>query len=220
MKENLTFDMKNTLLWFRTNSLKVNAGKLQFMMLNRKNHRRQLMVINSITVKESNEVILLGITIDNKQVFKKYIENLCRIAQYKLHVLTRIRKYLTLDTAILLGNTFIKSKFNYAPLTWMFCRKTLFHKIENFHHRTLKVIYQSEESYENLLLGSSSVSIHQKHLRFLVTEIYKSTTQINPKFMWPYFTYNNISYYLRKGPILYLPSTYTAYYGTNFVLIY
>ena len=186
IKENLTFDMKNILLWFRTNSLKANAGKFQFMILNRKNHRRQQMVINSITVKESNEVILLGITIDNKLVFKKHIENLCRTAQYKLHALTRIRKYLTLDKAILLGNTFINSQFNYAPLIWMFSRKTLYHKIEKIHHRTLKVIYQSEESYENLLLESSSVSVHQRHLRFLVTEIYESMTQINPEFMWPY----------------------------------
>ena len=38
------------------------------MILNRKNHRRQRMVINSITVKESNEVIL-RYTIDNKLVF-------------------------------------------------------------------------------------------------------------------------------------------------------
>ena len=152
------------------------------------------MVINSITVKESNEVILLGITSDNKLVFKKHIENLRRTAQYKLHALTSIRKYLTLDKAILLGNTFINSQFSYAPLIWMFCRKTLYHKIEKIHHRTLKVIYQSEESYENLSLESSSVTIHQRHLRFLVKEIYKSPTQINPEFMWPYFTYNNISY--------------------------
>ena len=53
----------------------------------------------------------------------------------------------------------------------MFSRKYLYHKIEKIHHRTRKVIYQSEESYENLLLESSSVSIHQRHLRFLVTEI-------------------------------------------------
>ena len=78
IKENLIFDMKNVLFWFRTNSLKAIAGKFQFMILNQKNQRRQQMVINSITVKDSNEVILLGITIDNKLVFKKRIENLCR----------------------------------------------------------------------------------------------------------------------------------------------
>ena len=179
IKENLTFDMKNILFWFRTNSLKANAGKFQFMILNQKNHRRQQMVINSITVKESNEVILLGITIDNKLVFKKHIENLCRTAPYKLRALTRIRKYLTLDKAILLGNTFINSQFNHARLIWMFSRKTLYHKIEKNHHRTLKVIYQSEESYENLLLESSSVSVHQRHLRFLPSRREMSLRDLN-----------------------------------------
>ena len=187
IKENLIFDAKNILFWFGTNPLKANARKFQFMILNQKHHRRWRMVINSITVKERNEVISLGITIDNKLVFKKHIESLCRTAQYKLHALTRIREYLTLDKAILLGNMVINSQFNYAPLIWMFCRKTLYHKIEKIHHRTLKVIYQPEESYVNLLLKSSSVSEHQRHLRFLITEIYKSTTQINPEFMWSYF---------------------------------
>ena len=54
-------------------------------------------------------------------------------------------------------------------------------------------------------------------MRFLVTEIYKSATQINPEFMWPYFTYNNITYNLRKWPILYLPSTHSTHYRTNSV---
>ena len=76
----------------------------------------------------------------------------------------------------------------------MFCRKL--YKIEKNHHRTLRAIYQYEEFYESFLLKSSSVSVHQKHLHFLVTEIYKSTTQINPEFTWFYFSYNNISYNL------------------------
>ena len=90
--------MKNILLWFRKNLLKANAGKFQFMILNWENHRRQRMVINSIIVKESNEVILLGIKIDNKLVFINHIENLCRTAQYKLYGLTGIRKHLTLQS--------------------------------------------------------------------------------------------------------------------------
>ena len=73
--------MKNILFWFTTNSLKTNAGKFQFMILNRKNQRRQRMVINAITVEESNEAIFLGIGIDNKLVLKKHVENLCRTAQ-------------------------------------------------------------------------------------------------------------------------------------------
>ena len=92
---------------------------------------------------------------------------------------------------------------------------TLYSKIEKIHHRTLKVIYQSNDTYENLLLQSNTVSVHQRHLRFLMIEIYKSISQLNPQFMWSFFTHKDIPYNLRKGPILGLPKTHSFYYGTN-----
>ena len=64
-------------------------------------------------------------------------------------------------------------------------------------------------------LSSNSVSIHQRHLRFLVTEIFKSMSQFNPEFMWSFFKPKKLSYNLRKGPILNLPRTQYNYYGTN-----
>ena len=73
----------------------------------------------------------------------------------------------------MLGNAFIDSQFNYAPLIWMFCRKGLYLKMQKIHHKTLKVIYQSNKTYEELLELSETVSIHQQRLRFLVTEANK-----------------------------------------------
>ena len=93
--------------------------------------------------------------------------------------LRRIRKYLTLDKAKLLGNTFIDSQFNYPPLMLMFCHKTTYLKMQKIHHKTLKAIYQSDASYDDLLQLSNSVSHHQRHLRLLLTEIYKSTGTSN-----------------------------------------
>ena len=55
---------------------------------------------------------LLGLTIDKELNFSKHIDKLCRNAQYKLHALRRIRKYLSLEKAKMLGNTFIDSQFN------------------------------------------------------------------------------------------------------------
>ena len=48
----------------------------------------------------------------------------------------------------MLGNAFIDSQFNYASLLWMFCRKPLYSKIEKIDHKTLKVIYESNDTYE------------------------------------------------------------------------
>ena len=210
IKENLVSDTKSILNWFRLNSLKTNPGKFQFMILGDRSHHKHELKINSIKFEASDDVLLLRITIDKKLTFKQHVENLCRKAQYKLHALRRTGKFLTIEKAKMLGNAFIDSQFNYAPLLWMFCRKTLYSKIEKIHHRTLKFIYQLNDTYENLLLQSNTVSIHQRHLRFLMIEIYKSISQLNPQFMWSFFTHN-----LRKGPILGLPKTHSFYYGTN-----
>ena len=97
----------------------------------------------------------------------------------------------------------------------MLCRKKFYSKIEKIHHRALKVIYGKDNSYNNLLLSSNFVSIHQRQLCFLVTEILKSISQINSELMWSLFKQEKLFYYLRKRPILNLPRIKSTYYGTN-----
>ena len=61
------------------------------MILGKKNRLKYSLKIESIIVKESDEVQLLGITMDKALNFKEYIENLYRTVQYKLHALRRIK---------------------------------------------------------------------------------------------------------------------------------
>ena len=68
------------------------------------------------------------------------------------------------------------------------------------------------------MLHSNEVSIHQKQLRQLATEIYKSLTDLSPEFIKPFFTVKELLYNLRNGHILNLPSAQTTYYGTNSIL--
>ena len=96
--------------------------------------------------------------IDKNLTFKKHIDNLVRKAQYKLHALRRIRKFLTIEKAKILGNAFIESQFNYAPLICMFCRKTFHSKTEEIHHKTSKVIYGIDDSYNKLLLCNNCLN--------------------------------------------------------------
>ena len=89
--------------WFKINSLKANPGKFQFMVLGNKDERSFNIHINNVQIKNSNEVTLLGIKIDKNLTFKNHISELSR-ASYKLHTLSRIRKYLTVDKAKLFAN--------------------------------------------------------------------------------------------------------------------
>ena len=61
------------------------------------------------------------------------------------------------------------------------------------------------------------MSLHQRHLRFLLTEIYKSTGPLNPQFMWPYLKYREVPYNLRWGPVLFIPPARSTTYGINYV---
>ena len=55
--------------------------------------------------------------------------------------------------------------------------------MKNIYHKTLRVIFQSDESFENLLNFDNSVSLHKGHLSFLATETFKSVSKANPQFM-------------------------------------
>ena len=155
------------------------------MILGDKTFYKYILKINSTSVQSSDDVALLGVMIDKNLSFKKHVDNLIRKVQNKLHALRRIRTFLTIEKVKILGNTFMDSQFNYAPLIWMFCMKTLYSKIGKIHHRTLKVVYGIDDSYKNLSLTSNSVSIHHTYLRFVVTQIFKSISQINPELWCP-----------------------------------
>ena len=156
------------------------------------------------------------IQIDKNLTFKRYISELCRRALYKLHTLRRIRKCLTIEKAKLLANFFVNSQFNYAPLMWMFANKYSIDSILKIHKRTLQIVSDVyDKSYENLLNRSDDISIHQKHLRYLAIEVYKSLTMLNPGFMWNFFERNHTPCNLRRGDLLLLPPAKSIRYGVN-----
>ena len=98
-----------------------------------------MIIINTTKIEESKKVVSLGITSDNLLPINEHIDNLCRTANYKLHALRRIRKYLSLGKAKKLCNAFINSLFNYVPLVWM-QKKKQYLKIQKIHHNTLKIL--------------------------------------------------------------------------------
>ena len=72
-----------------------------------------------------------------------------------------------------------------------------------------------EKSYNDLLIFNRDITIHQKHLHFLATDVYKSVNNLNPEFMWNYFNFSALPYELRKGNKVNLPQTRTCRYGIN-----
>ena len=69
-----------------------------------------------------------------------------------------------------------------------------------------------------VIVYNNEVSIHQKQLRILATEVFKSLADLNPDFMKSYFTIQEIPYCLRNGNFLKIRSARSTRYGTNPIL--
>ena len=54
------------------------------------------------------------------------------------------------------------------------------------------------KNYDEHLWDKNEVSIHQRHLRALICEVFKSLNNMNPEFMWSYFAFKNITYNIKK----------------------
>ena len=84
--------------------------------------------------------------------------------------------------------------FSYCPVIWMFRSGKMDHRINSIHKRALKLVYEDSHNltFQELMTKEKSVSVHQKNLQLLATEIFKSKIGGSPELM------NNIFHFLDK----------------------
>ena len=93
-----------------------------------------------------------------------------------------MRPFVTEEKAITLSNSFVLSHFYCCPLIWVFCEKKAHSAIRKVYYRTLKIIYNDFYAlFDEPLKINKSKSIHNRHLEFLLIEIFRSLNHLNPK---------------------------------------
>jgi hypothetical protein len=205
---NLEDDMKIILNWFDINSMVANACKFQFMILGYKYRRKLCLDINGKRVVNSKEVVLLGITIDEKLTFNNHIEKITKKANNYTKSLKRISISVTNENTNILINTFFCSCFTYCPLIWMSCSKTANRKIESSQRRALRITNNTNSTNRPV-----TQSIHVKNLHFLMKEIYMSLNKLNPKFMWDFWVKKPNVFNLRQNDALIIPKPRAETFG-------
>ena len=78
--------------WFESNYMKLNTDKCHLLVSGYK-HECVFAKIGNHKIFESNNVKLLGITIDNELRFDKHVSNLCLKANRKLSALGRLARF-------------------------------------------------------------------------------------------------------------------------------
>ena len=105
--------------WFETNYMKLNTDKCHLLISGNKNEQMWAKLDRDIFC-ESNDVKLLGITLDSNLNFDKHVSNLFSKANRQLSALTKVAKFLPFKKRRILFKAFTESQFKYCPLVWMF----------------------------------------------------------------------------------------------------
>ena len=86
-------------------------------------------------------------------------------------------------------------------------------RINKIHERALRIAFKDTSlKFEDLSMKVASVTVHQRNLQLLITEIYKTKHDLNPKFMGETFVERNISFNLRGNNHLTVPIPRTNAY--------
>ena len=99
----------------------------------------------------------------------------------------------------------------------MFHSRRMEHRINIIHERALCLIYPSDSklTFEELLEKNKTVSIHQKNLQVLATEIFKAKLNISPEILKELFSFNVRNYNLRSQSTLKRIKPNSVYFGSE-----
>ena len=113
----LTNESENLFRWFDINFLKSYPDKSHLSAGDEDNLE---ISIGDVTIKNSKEEKLLGITVSSDFSITKHVSNLYRKFSKKLHAFARISHFMSLHKRRNVMKAFLESEFGYCPSVWIF----------------------------------------------------------------------------------------------------
>ena len=102
----------------------------------------------------------------------------------------------------------------YCPLIWMFYSKIDMQRVEKVQYKNLQVVCNNYVvTYDKPLAMDNKLKIHQRHLKFLITEILNSKNKLNPSFVLKTYKEKSTPYSLRRDISILIPNANTHKYG-------
>ena len=75
----------------------------------------------------------------------------------------------------ILMNELFKTQFNYCPIVWVFCSRSLNNQINRLYEHCLRIIYNDKRSnFDVLLVKDNWISTHYNNIHSLTAEMYKA----------------------------------------------
>ena len=193
--DNLQWTLEKKFHW--RNHLVAKEGKWHLLISSK---RPVDIHIPNTEILNEEKVKLLGVNLESRLSFDFYLNTLFEKGSKKYHALARVRITWIKKTTYSHKWLHNISVFLLSPLIWMSQIRTMNNIINKTDGEALRRVYKNETnlSLVHLLKTSKSVSIHQRNLQALATEIYKVRIDLVPEIMKKNFHFVRKPYNLKK----------------------
>jgi len=132
--------------WCKFNRVDINFKKTYFVVITRKHIiMPETIKFNNVDIEVVSSFKLLGVTIDNKLTFSKYISMTCGRINGVLHSIKRLF-FLPLATKVQFFKTFILPLFDYCLSLSIYYAKYIIAKLSNCYYITMAKLFSSNRS--------------------------------------------------------------------------
>ena len=170
--------------------------------------------VNGKDIMESDNLELLGVTIDCGLNFNLHISNVCKKASPRIGVIMRLRNLIPTEAKLHLFKAAILPHLTYCHLVWHFCRASETRRLERVQERGLRAVFKDKQSsYQQLLVKARLPSLYNRRLQDICILRY-NISNLYPRTICDMFLTNSHTYNLRQKDF-YQPSFNTVTHGKH-----
>ena len=175
VKSSLSRNADKASKWYEDNMLKGNYNKYKTMTVQNKREITNLtMSVQGNEIESTENLNLLGVTIDSKLNCNHHINNVCKKASQRIGVLMRLKNLIPTEAKLQLYKAAILPHLTYCHLTWHFCKASDRRKLERVQERGLRAVFKDKQScYEELLTKANIPSLYNRRLQDIAIFMYK-----------------------------------------------
>ena len=134
--------------WMSTNKLKLNPDKTEFLLIGNERQRSKYLSMFPVDLLDvetypAQSARNLGVIFDKNFNFHSHISAICSSCIYHIRDLRRIRRHLDLDSAKLLANALVSSRFDYCNSLLSGIAETDLTKLQRVLNRLARVVTKS-----------------------------------------------------------------------------
>jgi len=211
--------------WFSYNWLALNPSKSDAILLGTQKRNRTLSELHSVNVagsviKLTNNVKLLGVTLDNSLAFHKHVNLVSQSCYYHIKALRHIRHILDIPTASLIAHSLVSSRLDYANSLLYGAPKSTVFKLQRVQNTLARIVTQSNSLTHSdpLLRQLHWLPVHSR-IRFkLATITYKALSASSPPYLACHLQLHQSIHLLRSSDQRHLdcPSSKTVFGSRSF----